>query len=59
VIAENLAVIVGRVKRAGITSQSDVEALTDDELDAKLYPPTPTTGDRPLPDPSIVARGIL
>jgi transposase len=44
--------IVGRAKRAGITSWSDVEPLTDDELDAKLYPPTPTTADRPLPDPA-------
>jgi transposase len=44
--------VVGRAKRAGLTSWADVERLTDDELDAKLYPPPPTTSDRPLPDPA-------
>jgi transposase len=44
--------IVARAKRAGITSWAAAAALTDDELDAKLYPPTPSTAERPLPDPS-------
>jgi len=44
--------VVGRAKRAGLTISADVERLTDDELDAKLYPPPPTTTDRPLPDPA-------
>lgn len=44
--------VIGRARRAGITSWADVERLTDDELDARLYPPPPTTTDRPLPDAS-------
>src|SRR5687767_330728 len=44
--------VIGRARRAGITSWAEVAQLTDDELDARLYPPPPTTTDRPLPDPS-------
>ena len=58
-IAAALAVGIGtptevaaRAKRAGVTTWAAVEALTDDELDAKLYPPTSTTAERPLPDPA-------
>jgi len=58
-IAATLAIGIGtpteiaaRAKRAGITSWAAAAALTDDELDAKLYPPTPATAERPLPDPS-------
>jgi transposase len=58
-IAAALAIGVGtpsevmtRAKRIGITCWADVEAFTNDELEAKLYPPTPTTVERPLPDPS-------
>ncbi len=45
--------VVRRAHHARITSWTEVEALTDDELEAKLYPPTPTTAERPpLPDPA-------
>src|SRR5574337_692049 len=44
--------IVARAKRANITSWAAAEALTDDELDAKLYPATLATAERPLPDPA-------
>src|ERR1043165_9156768 len=44
--------VVGRAKRAGLTSWADIERLPGDELDAKLYPAPPTATDRPLPDPA-------
>jgi len=44
--------VVARAKRAGIDNWAAVEALSDDELEAKLYPPTPATAVRPLPDPA-------
>lgn len=44
--------VLARAKAAGITSWQQVQALTDDELDARLYPATPDTRNRPLPDPA-------
>lgn len=44
--------VLARAKGAGIASWEQVEALTDDELDARLYPATPSTANRPLPDPA-------
>ena len=44
--------VLARAKAVGIASWADVDALTDDELDARLYPAKPTTADRPLPDPA-------
>jgi len=43
--------VVGRAKRAKITCWLEVEALTDEELDARLYPPTPSNSEpRPVPN---------
>jgi transposase len=44
--------VLARAKAAGITTWAEIEALTDDELDARLYPASPNTAERPLPDPA-------
>jgi transposase len=57
-IAAALAVGIGtphevaaRARAAGITSWAAVAALSDEELDARLYSPTRVATPRPLPDP--------
>lgn len=44
--------VIARAKGAGLTCWAEIEALTDDELEARLYPATSTTAERPLPDPA-------
>jgi transposase len=44
--------VLARAKAAGLTTWPDVEALTNDELDARLYPPVANAAERPLPDPA-------
>lgn len=44
--------VLARAKAAGIATWAEVEALTDDELDARLYPATSNAAERPLPDPT-------
>ena len=39
--------IVGRARRAGITSWQEVEALSEEELEARMYPPPSTVCRRP------------
>ena len=46
--------LIGRARRAGITSWQEVEALSEEELEARLYPPPSTIGPRPLPSPAAV-----
>ena len=47
--------VAARAKRAGITTWPQVEALSDEELDARLYPPPMLTGEtRPEPDPALI-----
>lgn len=44
--------VIARAKGAGLASWADIEALADDELEARLYPTRSTAVVRPLPDPS-------
>ena len=47
--------VVARARRAQITAWSEVEALSDEELDARMYPPPLTDGDpRPEPNPAAI-----
>jgi len=46
--------IVGRARRAGITCWQEVEALSEEELEARMYPPPLTTAPRPLPSPAAI-----
>ena len=46
--------IVGRARRAGITSWQEVDALSEEELDARMYPSTSTGTPRPLPSPAAI-----
>jgi transposase len=47
--------VVARAKRAKITSWSEVEALSDEELDARMYPPPLLNGEpRPEPNPAAI-----
>src|SRR5262249_6701349 len=46
--------IVGRARRAGITCWQEVEALSEEELEARMYPPPLTTSPRPLPSPAAI-----
>lgn len=47
--------VVARAKRAGITCWADVEALSDEELDARMYPPPAISGEvRPEPNPAVI-----
>ena len=47
--------VVTRAKRAGITCWADVEALSDEELDARMYPPPVLSGEvRPEPNPAVI-----
>lgn len=46
--------IVGRARRAGITSWQEVEALSEEELEARMYPPSSTVAPRPLPSPAAI-----
>lgn len=41
-----------RAKAAGLTTWAEVDALSDDELEARLYPTVPKGAERPLPDPA-------
>ncbi len=49
--------VVMRAERAKIMSWSDVEALSDEELDAKMYPP-PVQNGEPRPEPNLPAMHI-
>lgn len=45
--------VVARAKRAQITRWSEVEALSDEELEARMYPPSVVAGEkRPEPNPA-------
>lgn len=47
--------VVSRAKRAQITRWSEIEALSDEELEARMYPPPPATGEkRPEPNPAAI-----
>lgn len=46
--------IVGRARRAGITCWQEVEPLSEEELEARLYPTPSTTASRPLPSPAAI-----
>src|SRR5690242_14306833 len=46
--------IAGAAKRAGLTSWNDVAALSDDEIDARIYPVTVGAQTRPAPDPATI-----
>lgn len=47
--------VAARAKRAGITTWPQVEALSDEALDARLYPPPLLAGEtRPEPDPALI-----
>ena len=47
--------VVKRAQRVGIASWADVEALSDEELDARMYPPPVSTGEaRPEPNPAVI-----
>jgi len=46
--------IVGRARRAGITSWQEVEALSEEELEARMYPTPSTVSPRPLPSPAAI-----
>jgi hypothetical protein len=46
--------IIGRARRAGITSWQEVEALSEEELEARMYPSTSTGAPRPLPSPAAI-----
>lgn len=47
--------VVARAKRTGITCWAEVEALSDEELDARMYPAPTVNGEpRPEPDPAAI-----
>jgi transposase len=46
--------VVGRARRAGITSWQEVDALSEEELEARMYPSTATGAPRPLPSPAAI-----
>jgi transposase len=46
--------IVGRARRAGITCWREVELLSEEELEARLYPAPSTIAPRPLPSPAAI-----
>ena len=46
--------IVGRARRAGITCWQEVEALSEAELEVRLYPRPSTVAPRPLPSPAAI-----
>lgn len=63
-IANTLAVgvgttsqVVARAKRAAITTWSDLEALSDEELEARMYPPPVKNGEL-RPEPNVAAMHI-
>jgi transposase len=63
-ITNTLAVALGtitqvvlRAERAKITSWPDVEALSNEELDAKMYPP-PVQNGEPRPEPNLPTMHI-
>src|SRR5512146_2790335 len=43
--------VATRARAAGVDELA-AATLTEDELEAKLFPPAPRTGSRPLPDPA-------
>src|SRR5450432_2527595 len=49
--------VVRRAERAKITSWSDVDLLSDEELDARMYPP-PVQNGEPRPEPNLPAIHI-
>ncbi len=46
--------VVGRARRAGITNWQEVEALSEEELEARMYPAPSTIAPRPLPSPAAI-----
>jgi transposase len=46
--------VSARAKRAGLASWSDVETLSEDELEAKLYPANASGSARAKPDPATI-----
>jgi transposase len=46
--------IVGRARRAGITCWQQVEPLSEEELEARLYPAPSIITPRPLPSPAAI-----
>lgn len=47
--------VVARAQRAGIVTWSHVEALSDEELEARMYPPPIRNGEeRPEPNPAAI-----
>jgi transposase len=46
--------IIGRARRAGITSWQEVEPLSEEELEARMYPAPSTIAPRPLPSPAAI-----
>jgi len=46
--------VIGRARRAGITSWQEVEALGEEELEARMYPSPSTIAPRPLPSPAAI-----
>lgn len=46
--------IVGRARRAGITCWQEVEPLSEEELEARLYQTPSTIAPRPLPSPASI-----
>jgi len=46
--------VIGRARRAGITSWQEVEALSEEELEARMYPAPSTIAPRPLPSPAAI-----
>lgn len=47
--------VVARAKRAKITCWAEVEALSDEELEARMYPPPVLNGEpRPEPNPAAI-----
>ena len=49
--------VVARARRARITTWAEVEALSDEELDARLYP-APVVNGAPRPEPSPAAMHL-
>jgi transposase len=46
--------VATRAKRAGLTSWDDIASLSEEELEAKLYPATAGAGPRAKPDPAMI-----
>jgi transposase len=46
--------VLTRARRAGITSWQEVNALSDEELEARMYPSSSTIAPRPVPSPATI-----